>query len=137
MTDQWLERVNRALRQYDMGLLDVRGVAEVLIPEPPTDDEREALIEQATWALVEWDTDTADRGVRDEHYRERRADVERVFPILARNRGRGPITDEAVDAACEAWASEPVTIPGEGALLAGRRYMHAALEAARNAEAGR
>lgn len=49
-----------------------------------TDDEREALIEQATWALIEWDTDTADRGVRDEHYRDRRADVERVFPILFR-----------------------------------------------------
>lgn len=50
----------------------------------PTDDEREALIAQATWALIEYDTDVSDRGVRDEHYRDRRADVERVFPILFR-----------------------------------------------------
>ena len=42
----------------------------------------EELIEQATYALIDYDTDVADRGVSDEHYRERRADVERVFPIL-------------------------------------------------------
>lgn len=53
-------------------------------PEPAGDDEREALIEQATWALIDYDTDVTDRGVRDEHYRERRADVERVLPILFR-----------------------------------------------------
>lgn len=46
--------------------------------------KRDDLIEEATWALIEWDTDTADRGVSDEHYRDRRADVERVFPILFR-----------------------------------------------------
>ena len=53
--------------------------------DAPTEagDEREALIEEATWRLIEWDTDTADRGVRDEHYQDRRADVERIFPILA------------------------------------------------------
>ena len=53
--------------------------------DAPTEagDEREALIEEATWRLIEWDTDTADRGVRNEHYQDRRADVERIFPILA------------------------------------------------------
>ena len=60
------------------------AAAEAQKAHTPTDDEREALIEQATWALIEWDTDTADRGVRDEHYRDRRGDVERVFPILFR-----------------------------------------------------
>jgi len=37
MSDQWLERVNRALWQYDMGLLDVHGVAEVLESRQPSD----------------------------------------------------------------------------------------------------
>lgn len=61
------------------------------------DTDREALIETATWALIDYDTDVADRGVTDEHYRKRRADVERVFPILfpARN-GVEAMTDEAL-----------------------------------------
>lgn len=42
----------------------------------------EEQIEAATWALIDWDTDIVDRGVRDEHYRERRAEVERIAPIL-------------------------------------------------------
>ena len=57
-------------------------------------EAREALIEQATWALIDYDTDVADRGVSDEHYRERRADVERVFPILA-SRAPQPTEDDA------------------------------------------
>ena len=43
---------------------------------------REDLIEQATWALIDYDTDVVDRGVRDEHYRERRGDVERVWAVF-------------------------------------------------------
>lgn len=39
-------------------------------------------IEAATWALIDSDTDVVDRGVRDEHYRERRAEVERIAPIF-------------------------------------------------------
>ncbi|KKI18729.1 hypothetical protein XM48_10640 [Leucobacter sp. Ag1] len=49
-------------------------------PVTPSPEER---IEAATWALIEGDTDTSDRGVSDEHYRERRAEVERIAPILA------------------------------------------------------
>ncbi|MDQ1215719.1 hypothetical protein [Microbacterium arborescens] len=49
MTDAWLERVNRALRQYDMGLLDVRGVAEVL--ESKVTDERVERAAEAIWNL--------------------------------------------------------------------------------------
>jgi hypothetical protein len=63
----------------------------------PTDDERETLIDQATWALIEYDTDVSDRGVRDEHYRDRRADVERVFPILFR---RSEVPVEQVEHCC-------------------------------------
>jgi len=54
--------------------------------------EREALIEQATWALIDYDTDVADRGVRDEHYRGRRAEVERIAPILASRRAPIEVT---------------------------------------------
>ena len=43
----------------------------------------EEQIEAVTWALTDSDTDVADRGVSDEHYRERRAEVERIAPILA------------------------------------------------------
>jgi len=39
MSDQWLERVNRALWQYDMGLLDVHGVAEVLESHQPSEPD--------------------------------------------------------------------------------------------------
>lgn len=46
---------------------------------PPED-----VIEQAAWSLIDYDTDTVDRGVSDEHYRERLADVQRVAPPLAR-----------------------------------------------------
>lgn len=69
----------------------------------PTDNEREALIEQATWALIEWDTDTADRGVRDEHYRDRRADVERVFPLLFRRSEVPESSAEPLLAELSAW----------------------------------
>lgn len=50
------------------------------------------LIEAATWALIEYDTDVSDRGVRDEHYRERRADVERVLAVF--EAARKPTDDE-------------------------------------------
>lgn len=52
---------------------------EGMLAEGAPADEQ---VEAATWALIESDTDTSDRGVSDEHYRERRADVERVAPIL-------------------------------------------------------
>jgi hypothetical protein len=74
------------------------------LPESPAADAREALIESATWALIEYDTDTADRGVRDEHYRERRADVERVAPILANLRRLSTPTEEDVERAARAVA---------------------------------
>ncbi|WP_424448866.1 hypothetical protein [Microbacterium arborescens] len=134
MTDQWLERVNRALRQYDMGLLDVRGVAEVLIPEPPTDDEGEALVVRpgdgqcprcGTLPLL------------DVH----------VCAFPSPNRGRGPITDELIKVAARAYADDEFS-DGEwewlqtqpevlGPYLDGMRAALEAYEAARNAEAGR
>lgn len=82
MTDLDITQDPAATRAFIRRLADALEAAEKA--HTPTDDEREALIEQATWALIEWDTDTADRGVRDEHYRDRRGDVERVFPILFR-----------------------------------------------------
>ncbi|MBW9094623.1 hypothetical protein JNB62_13080 [Microbacterium jejuense] len=75
--------------------LALAALIEPVVTVPPIDVEREELIEKATWTLIEWDTDTADRGVRDEHYRERRTDVERIFPILFRR--QGPITDADVE----------------------------------------
>jgi len=48
-----------------------------------SDNEHEERIDQATWALIDADTDVVDRGVSGEHYRERRAEVERIAPILA------------------------------------------------------
>lgn len=98
---------------------------------PPTDDEREELIEQATWTLIEWDTDTADRGVRDEHYRERRADVERIFPILFRR--QAPITEHEAgyDGACRCPVCfGPVTTEFDPVTDRGR-WVH--VEAARDA----
>lgn len=77
----------------DAVLLHLYDVRDGRAAQKPTDDEREALIEQATWELIEWDTDTVDRGVRVEHYRDRRADIERVFPILAAG-FRRPISPE-------------------------------------------
>jgi hypothetical protein len=75
-----------------------RVIRALLAASAPVEgDEREALIESATWALIEYDTDTADRGVRDEHYRERRADVERVAPILANLRRLSTPTEEDVE----------------------------------------
>lgn len=84
------ERLVERLREYAR-VVPWLGEAADAIEEAhaPTDDEREALIEQATWALIDNDTDVVDRGVSDEHYRERRADVERVFPILARRTVQG------------------------------------------------
>lgn len=80
----------------------------------PTDDEREALIEEATWVLIDWDTDIVDRGVRDEHYRERRADVERVFPILFRRPVQGePATRTAVELEVPGDAPTGVAVQGE------------------------
>lgn len=85
----------------------------------PTNDEREALVEEATWALIEWDTDTVDRGVRDEHYRERRADIERVFPILFRRPVQGELPtcqgcseDDGHGEACRA-CGRPYSVQGE------------------------
>ena len=60
---------------YEAGLR-----AHGLLSEGAPSEER---VEAATWALIDWDTDVVDRGVRDEHYRERRAEVERIAPILA------------------------------------------------------
>ncbi len=150
MTAEALARIDADLARRVEAYLDssvtaptsralITDLLAALIPEPPTDDEREALIEQATWALIEWDTDTSDRGVRDEHYRERRADVERIFPILARNRHRGPITDEIIQRACrahyvEVWGDdldpEYVFPPADV------RAMRAALEAGSNGHRG-
>lgn len=45
--------------------------------------DAEVRLEAATWALIERDTDTSDRGVSEEHYRERRAEVELVAALLA------------------------------------------------------
>lgn len=68
--------------------------AGLLVEGAPTDEQVEAAI----WALIESDTDTSDRGVSDEHYRERRADVERIAPILCASVAPAPehIADEAV-----------------------------------------
>lgn len=48
--------------------------------------ERQRLIEAAVqgvaWALIENDADTSDRGVSEEHYRERVADARRILPGL-------------------------------------------------------
>lgn len=67
----------------------VENLLEVLKVKAPdlalSEEDREALISQATWALVDYDTDVTDRGVQNEHYKERRADVERIFPILRPN----------------------------------------------------
>lgn len=54
------------------------NAASSLSEGAPTEEQ----IEAATWALIDWDTDIVDRAVRDEHYRERRAEVERIAPIL-------------------------------------------------------
>ena len=105
------EKVQARLLGQDMGPLRKKLTEAVVTAldsaggvSPTAPDEREDLIEQATWALIDYDTDVADRGVRDEHYRERRADVERIFPIIA-GRSREattepqPITDADVEVA--------------------------------------
>lgn len=145
----WLERVNRALFKYDRGELDVRGVAAALIPEPPTDepkcahgigltdlcehverlvnaepptdDEREALatrLEREFGSfLAHWPADPA-------RFFRQAADGVMSDPIW-RNRGRRPITDEAVDAAYNLLC---------GLVLPSIDDVRAALEAARDAE---
>lgn len=90
------------------------------------DDEREEAIEAATHRLIDWDTDVADRGVSEEHYRERRADVERIFDIIAgyRKHPEPEITEARVEAAWVAY---------RGAMRDGldfRPGIRAALEAA-------
>lgn len=101
----WLAEMDDLVKRNgaagDQALLKQERVARDIVRallEPPTDEEREALTEQAVWALIDHDTDVADRGVRDEHYRERRADVERILPILHRRRDL-TVTDEMVHAA--------------------------------------
>lgn len=67
--------------------LTARGSTRVA--RNPADTESD-LIEQATFALIEHDGTWQDGDPSEEHYRERRADVERVFPILRRNPADGP-----------------------------------------------
>jgi len=57
-----------------------------------TDTSKRELIEAATWALIDYDTDVVDRGVSDEHYRERRAEVERVWAVF--EEAHAPTDDE-------------------------------------------
>ena len=46
-------------------------------------DIPDEVIERAAWVLIECDTDTADRGVSEEHYRERLAEVRLAAPVIA------------------------------------------------------
>lgn len=116
-----------------------------LITEPPTDDEREAFADLLDEVHDECVTEGGcefrgwQQGWRPGDAPKPSAHVDRILAKW-RNRGRGPITDEIVDAACEAWSAEPFHRPDELPADAGRRYMRAALEAAeaaRDAEAGR
>lgn len=78
------DRLIAAIRKAtDDGASKTEDVADTILESGAWPPAPEDALEQATWALIEYDTDTADRGVSDEHYRERRADVERVAPILA------------------------------------------------------
>lgn len=78
------DRLIAAIRQAtDDGASKTEDVADTILESGAWPPALEDALERATWALIEYDTDTADRGVSDEHYRERRADVERVAPILA------------------------------------------------------
>ncbi|MFD5599901.1 hypothetical protein ACFWHR_07565 [Leucobacter sp. NPDC058333] len=61
----------------------LEAAASIARPTPVQGGATEEQIEAATWALIDSDTDVADHGVSDEHYRERRAEVERIAPILA------------------------------------------------------
>lgn len=62
--------------------------------EPPVQGgATEEQIEAATWALIELDTDTTDRGVSGEHYRERRAEVERIAPIFSVSASADPAVE--------------------------------------------
>ena len=67
-----------------------------------TETERktaEEWIEAATWVLIDNDTDIVDRGVREEHYRERRAEVEMIAPIFEAGLLVGEPSEEQIDAA--------------------------------------
>lgn len=50
--------------------------------QPAPEVDRERAIETATWALINHDTDVVDRGVTDQHYRDRRDDVVMVLGAL-------------------------------------------------------
>ena len=99
LTDETIERAARAIFEVH-DLFDYREWADLdsqekelylrraraalaaarVAPVTPSHEER---IEAATWALINGDTDVTDRGVSDSHYRERRAEVEKIAPILA------------------------------------------------------
>lgn len=107
--ESWIEAVNRALWHYDMGLLDVHGVAETLArkhPEPEITDEaalqeeREALatlldevhddcVTEGGCEFVGWQ-----RGWRpfDRSEPSRHVDAIIASPVW-RNRHRVPVSD--------------------------------------------
>lgn len=107
--------IREGLRQSAAGAVHDLGSFAVYV-------EREALIQLIDGCIPD------DLPGYRQRYTDRAADA--ILAAGYRNLLEPEITDEMVDAACEAWSSEPLTLPGEGVLLASRRYMRAALEAA-------
>lgn len=110
----------------DAAMIHIARAIIGALAEPPTDDEREALDSVIRDALAPLHID-----YRPWH----RIVTVLLDAILAsapwRNRGRGPITDDMVAAAVQAYREQSFST------YVNRIYMRAALEAARNAEAVR
>lgn len=109
-----------------------------LIPEPPTDDEREAVM------LVLADGENYDHSPDADAwmFNEERATDRLMASPVWRNRGRGPITDEVRQAVADA-IDDTAVITARDQFLGGSTIANvaevadAALEAARDAEAPR
>ena len=128
------------LATVDMNDSAVIEVPDGSVSTPPADDEHEALEGLASsMRLNHRQVMTDPEGMvwscicGDWAHEQFDAHQLRVELPRAGFRRQGPITDEAVVAAMEAWSSEPLKLPGEDAEASSRRYMRAALEAARGA----
>ena len=81
-TGEDADRYRDALSRAEETIEKVRAEADAYRRQPDVMEPCGAVAQSLLFILTDYDTDVSDRGVGEEHYRERRADAERVWAVF-------------------------------------------------------
>ena len=81
-TGEDADRYRDALSRAEETIEKVRAEADAYGRQPDVMEPCGAVAQSLLFILTDYDTDVSDRGVGEEHYRERRADAERVWAVF-------------------------------------------------------